>query len=136
MGSHHYQHVAVDPYAGDVYLWLAGNLYRYTGQEWALVTLTQGLSQLASLALAWWSGPYPGAGGHGVLTVYSGNAGTISAFDPTTGTWLNDLDNMLPGPASASTTSSARTAPGTTALSTAAAIRSRARVPSIARSGG
>jgi hypothetical protein len=32
-----------------------------------------------------------------VLTVYSGNAGTISAFDPTTNAWISNLDNMLPG---------------------------------------
>ena len=98
LGSHNYQHVAVDPHAGDIYQRLAGNLYRYTGREWATVAVIPlRLSQVASVALAWWSGPYPGAGGHGVLTVYSGNAGTISAFDPTTNAWISNLDNMLPG---------------------------------------
>ena len=32
MGSHNYQHVAVDPCSGDIYLRFAGNLYRYTGR--------------------------------------------------------------------------------------------------------
>jgi hypothetical protein len=41
-----------------------------------------------SVALAWWRGAYPNAGGHGVLTVYDGNRRTISAFDPTRGGWL------------------------------------------------
>ena len=87
-----------DPFSGDIYQRFAGTLYRYTGAEWKEVTtIPFNISQVASVALAWWSGPFPGAGGHGVLTVYSGNAGTISAFDPTTGQWLPDLVNMLPG---------------------------------------
>ena len=86
------------PSSGDIYQRFAGTLYRYTGAEWKEVTtIPFNISQVASVALAWWSGPFPGAGGHGVLTVYSGNAGTISAFDPTTERWLPDLVNMLPG---------------------------------------
>src|SRR5262249_11815513 len=83
IGSHAYQQTAVDPYPGDIYQRYGGDLYRYTGQTWVSVaTIPFNVSQVASVALAWWSGPYLNAGGHGVLTVYNGNTATISAFDP------------------------------------------------------
>jgi len=98
LGSHNYQHVAVDPYSSDIYQRWGEDLYRYTGTTWAQASvIPSNIAQIASVALAWWSGPYPGAGGHGVLTVYNGNEGTISAFDPTTGTWLPNLIDVLPG---------------------------------------
>ena len=98
IGSHQYQQVAVDPYSGDIYQRYGADLYRYTGQTWVSVSaIPFNVSQIASVALAWWSGPYPGAGGHGVLTVYSGNAGTISAYDPTRGAWLARSDEHASG---------------------------------------
>ena len=99
-GVHHYQHVAVDPYAGDIYFRLGSgrDLYRYTGTEWRLVTtIPVNVAEVATVALCWWSGPFPGAGGHGVLTVYSGSEATISVFDPTTGSWLPNVLGVLPG---------------------------------------
>ena len=98
LGSHNYQHVAVDPFSSDIYQRFAGDLYRYTGQTWAPVaSIPFNISQVASVALTWWSGAYPNAGGHGVLTVYNGNTATLSAFDPASGSWLADLTDVLPG---------------------------------------
>jgi hypothetical protein len=87
-GSHAYQHTAVDPETGDVFLLsiAAGAVYRWSGSDWALHTMMSMFSDPAAqmrnwfiaTALCWWNGK---------LTWFTG-FGTVYAFDAVAKVWL------------------------------------------------
>jgi hypothetical protein len=98
-GIHGFQHVAVNPYTGDVYQRVGINIMRHDGsyEGVAVAPMNYNTSQLATVALMWWPSAWPGAGAQGVLTVYIGEWGTIAAYDPLANRWLPLLQDMLPG---------------------------------------
>ncbi len=86
IGSHPFQHVAVDPATGDTFLMApmpAGtstssfNLFRWNGSAWDDLGPMPEANATYS-ALAWWNGQ---------LTWYNGTFGWIWARDAATGTW-------------------------------------------------
>lgn len=97
IGTHGYQHVAVNPHTGDMYQRVDGDIYKYVGGSWTkATTIPENLTQVPAVALSWWSGSFKGVGPQGALMVYSGNFGTINIWDPLSKTWSR-LGGMLPG---------------------------------------
>ena len=82
IGSHAYQHLAVDPATGSIYVTLMGRddvagIYRWNGTTFErLCRMPQPALNLIATALAWWNGQ---------LTWYEGSGGTV---------WLLDVDKL------------------------------------------
>jgi len=99
VGSHGYQHCAVNPFTGDLYLRnsTSTNILRYTNSGWVNAFSIADLSQVASIACTWWSGGLTGAGAQGAMLIYSGNTGVIYAYDPLKDRVFMAQRNILPG---------------------------------------
>jgi len=99
LGSHGFQHLAVNPSTGDLYLLSVptSGIYKWSNGSFDLIaTVPENMSQLVAMAVCWWSGSFAGGSPQGVLTVCCGNAGTIHTWNPLTRAWRT-LPEMLPG---------------------------------------
>jgi len=88
LGSHGYQHTAVDSQANVYLLSLPTSaIYKWSGSDFVhFATLPVDTSQEVAMAMVHWSGP--GFGAKGALIVYHGGVGALFLLDLDTGGWV------------------------------------------------
>lgn len=114
LDAHGYDHVALNPYTGDLYFKNFGgigkrpllvNRKKLNESSYSLLPTIE-VNQIIIFGTCWWSGPFTGGqglGAQGGLAVYSrgpsvtgATDGNISIFDPVANSWRFSADGMSP----------------------------------------
>jgi hypothetical protein len=109
--AHGYDHVAVNPFNGDVYMRFYSG---FTGtitvgkrplgaSSFVQIPKLTGETEQVAIGATWWSGSFAGGGAQGSFVLFnSGNAvgtasdGHIAAYDPIANTWFLSKTGMAP----------------------------------------